>query len=159
MSVSRPALPLLMSAALALAACGGDQQRPYHFTASRGTDIDNSFERVARALADLGHTPVTVERGSGLITTKWEDTGMSFGLVEGKTATLVKRFHLTVQKGASGDEVTVKIELKKCAEGFTIKEDTDLVGTCEAMGDLPDPQQREVDQLGQGLEQTLSKGQ
>src|SRR5262249_32008552 len=130
------------------------------FTAPRGTDIDNSFERVTRALADSGHPPITIERGSGLITTKWEDTGMSFGLVEGKTATLVKRFHVTVQTGASGAEVTVKMELKKCAAGgYTIKDDTDLVGSCEAMGDLPDPQQREVDQLGQGLEQTLSKGQ
>lgn len=157
MPISRSTL-LSLSGAILLFACG-EQQRPFHFTVPRGTDIDNSFDRVARALADSGHPPITVERHTGLITTKWEDAGVSFGTIQGKPATLVKRFLVTVTKGSAEAEVAVRMELRKCAaDGFTIDE-TELKGTCEAMGDLPEPQQREVDLLGQGLEQTLSKGQ
>lgn len=159
MAASRALLPLsfLLGSALALVACG-EQQRPFHFSVPKGTDIDNSLDRVARALADNGHPPLTVERHTGLITTKWEDTGKTDGLLSDKPATLVKRFQVTVEKSPAGADVTVRMELKRCAAGYKI-DDTELTGTCEAAGALPDPEQREVDVLGQTLEQGLAKGQ
>jgi hypothetical protein len=151
-----PALLIVFTTLSALVfSCVGEQHK-VQFSLPRGDDIDNTVESTGRALTDEGHPPAEVEASSGLIMTAWEDTGQSDGTLEGKPATLLKRFRVTVAKGASENEITVEMDVRRCAEGFVAGAST-LTGSCEEK-ELQHAHQRELQVLGERLRATLSAG-
>jgi hypothetical protein len=145
---------ILTLAATAPLACVAPQ-RSYQFTVPHGTDIDNTQEATTRALTDEGHPPAAVE--GELITTVWEETGQSDGTLEGKPATLLRRFRINVAKGPSADDLTVEMDLRRCASGAYKIHETELSGTCEPK-DLSPAEERAIDVLGGRLKETLAGG-
>jgi len=135
-----------------LTACAGEQHKA-EFSVPHGSDIDNTLEATSRALADEGHPTAEVEMSTGLITTAWEESGQNDGTLDGKMATLLKRFRVTVEKGASENNVTIEMDLRRCAEGFVIGAST-LTGSCEDK-ELQHAHQRELETLGSRLRAAL----
>jgi hypothetical protein len=145
---------LLLAAPLALLACLAPQ-RPFHFVSPRvSADVVDS---VARTLAANGHQPANIDRAVGIVTTKWEDTGFKYGFVQGKEATLVRRYTVTIAPGAAADDVTVRQDSKRCQTGGYTLGDLDVRGPCEVEDALIPQHQQELDALGQTLQGALAQ--
>jgi len=131
-------------------------QKPYQFTAAHPPD--DAVDNVARTLAANGHQPQNVDRQTGIVTTKWEDTGFGYGFVQNVKANIVRRFTVTIAHTPAGAAVTVRMDGKRCQEGgFTIG-DTDVRGACEAMDDIVPSHQQDLDNLGMQVQRALQTG-
>lgn len=150
----KPSLFLLLAAPLALAACVSPQV-PYHFVSPHlGEDATAT---VARTLATNGHQPASIDRRNGIVMSKWEDTGFHYGFVQGKEATLVRRYTVTIAPGSVGDEITVRQDGKRCQVGGYTLGDLEVRGPCEVVSDLIEMHQKELDALGQSIQGSLSQ--
>ena len=143
----------LVALSVSLFACG-EPQRPATFVTS-GTP-EASIDTVARTLAAEGHTAPAVDRRAGIVNTEWKDTGFMYGQVNGVTANIVRRFTVVLAPAAQGSNVTVRIDAKRCAQGFTI-ENNDVKGSCEEITALPGSFQGDIDSLGAKIRAALSK--
>jgi hypothetical protein len=150
----KPSSLLLVAAPLAFVACVS-AQRPYHFIAPHVAD--DAADTVARTLAANGHQPAQVDRRTGIVTTKWEDTGFRYGFVQGKEAVLVRRYTVTIAPGSAGDEVTVRQDGKRCQTGGYTLGDLEVRGPCEVLNDVVEQHQQELDALGQTIQGALSQ--
>jgi hypothetical protein len=151
--IMRPSL-LLLAAPLALLACVSPQ-RPFHFVSPHlANDVTDT---VARTLAANGHQPAQIDRRTGIVITKWEDTGFRYGFVQGKEATLVRRYTVTIAPGSVGDDVTVRQDGKRCQTGGFTLGDLEVRGPCEVSNDLIEQHQQELDALGATIQGALSQ--
>jgi hypothetical protein len=144
----------LLGAPLALLACTAPQ-RPFHFVSPHV--VGDVTDTVARTLAASGHQPVTIDRRTGIVITKWEDTGFRFGFVEGKEAVIVRRYTVTIAPGSVGDDVTVRQDGKRCQMGGYTLGDVEVRGPCEVANDVVETHQRELDALGATIQGALSQ--
>ena len=138
----------------AVAACT-QAQKPYTFVAPNAPT--DAVEITARTLAQSGHEPARVDAATGIVMTKWEDTGFGYGFVQGQEATIVRRFTVTLAKRAAGMEVIVRQDGKRCQKGGFTLGDVDVRGPCEAMNEVVDRHQKDVDDLGARLRQALAQ--
>lgn len=137
---------------LSLFACGAPQ-KPAVFVTS-GTP-EASIDTVARTLAAEGHTAPAVDRHAGIVNTEWKDTGFMFGDINGATATIVRRYTVVLAPSAQGASVTVRMDTKRCAKGFSI-EAGDIKGPCEEITMVPGSFQTDIDQLAAKLQGALA---
>ena len=129
-------------------------QTPFQFTFVAGAA--EPLEAIATALTGNGFSPASIERETGLIALRWEDTGVPDGKLAGVPATIVRRFTITAVKGPAAIQVTVRGEAQRCAQGkFTIGRH-ELSGTCEAASAATPQQQEELTRMGSSLQQALS---
>jgi hypothetical protein len=133
-----------------------DVQKPYQFTAPHPPN--DAVDNVARTLAANGHQPQNIDRQTGIVTTKWEDTGFGYGFVQNVKANIVRRFTVTIAKGSTGTGVTVRMDGKRCQEGGYTIGDVDVRGACETMDEIVPSHQKDLDSLGMQIQQGLSTG-
>jgi hypothetical protein len=138
---------------LVLAGCT-TPQRPFQFTLPPTSD--DPVDLVAMALSGNGFTPASVERETGSISTRWEDTGTAGDQLKGAPATIVRRFTIVVLKGAAGLSVSLRADAQRCQKGtFTIGRH-DVEGTCEPLAGAVGTLQEEVDRMGASLQRALT---
>ncbi|MDI1442623.1 hypothetical protein [Polyangium sp. 6x1] len=147
----------LVLLALLGAACSGilpQPQQPYKFTAASGDG--DPVDVVARQLASEGYAPDTVDKELGILHTQWQDTGLNYGRVQDTTATLVRRFTVTIARGANGSDILVRADLQRCPKGrFTI-DSTGVRGPCVTTDEHYQRNQKELDGLGVRLRTALN---
>ena len=141
--------------AFAIGACA-EAQRPYQFTAP--TSAEDPVDVVSRALAQSGYAPSGVDRQTGIVVTKWEDTGFLYGKVQGVNATIVRRYTATVAKSPDAGQVQVQLraDVQRCQQGSYAIGDVEVRGSCERMDGLVGKHQKELDSLGVKLQQSLA---
>jgi hypothetical protein len=139
---------------IALVVCGcAQEQRPFKFVVAQVAD---PVDTVARSLAQAGFVPATVDRQTGILTTRWEDTGFLYGQLQNVGATIVRRYTVTIGPVSTGSEISVRAETQRCAQGSTTISDAGVSGTCERMDGLVPKHQDELDHLGATLRQALN---
>ena len=136
-------------ASLVLASACGAPQTPVTFATS--TKPDAGLDVVSRTLAAEGQGSPSVDRQAGIARTDWQDTGFLFGDVNGKSASIVRRFTVVLAPTANGANVTVRIDAKRCAQGHFAIKGEEVRGQCEEMSVVPTHFQEEVDALGEKL--------
>ncbi len=140
---------LALIASLVLTSACGAPQKPVTFATS--TKPDAGLDVVSRTLAAEGQGNPSVDRQAGIARTDWQDTGYLFGEVNGKSASIVRRFTVVLAPTTNDSSVTVRIDAKRCAQGhFAIKE-AEVRGQCVEMSVVPTHFQEEVDALGEKL--------
>lgn len=140
---------LALFALVTIAACA-QPQRPVEFTvAARAED---PFDTMVRALAANGLTPANVDRQAGVIQTQWQDTGFLYGQIAGVNATIVRRYAITLSRGAQGTNLLLRADTQRCAQG-TFNVVAPGSGACEGMEGLVPPHQEALDALGARLRQ------
>jgi hypothetical protein len=145
---------MFLALALGLLAGGcGSAQRPVSFVTSAKSD--GALDTVSRTLAAEGHTPANVDRQANIVQTEWKDTGYLYGQVQNTTATIVRRFTVTIAPANEGANVTVRIDGKRCPQGGYTVGSTEVRGTCEELTMIPGKFQEELDALGRKLQQAL----
>lgn len=147
---------LLLELALALGVsvlgCGSPQ-KPVMFITS--ANADGAIDTVSRTLAAQGHTPANVDRQSNITQTEWKDTGFLFGQVQNTSATVVRRYTVTVAPASEGANVKVRMDGKRSPQGGDTVGSTEVRGTCEELSLIPDRFQEQLDSLGRKLKQAL----
>ena len=129
-------------------------QRPYQFTVPPTSE--DPVELVSLAMSGNGFTPASVERETGSVSTRWEDTGTSVDQLKGVPATLVRRFTVVVLKGSAGLSVSLRADAQRCQKGaFTIGRH-DVEGTCEPVVGVVASLQEEVDRMGTSLQRAMT---
>lgn len=137
---------------LTLFACAA-AQRPATFSL-QGARPDAVGDLV-RALAANGQEAEVIDRESGVVHTYWQDTGFRYGKVQNMDATIVRRYTVTVQPTASGNQISLRIDGQRCAQsGFRIAGGM-LSGACEVMNGVVPSHQTDLDNLAQGIQSTL----
>ncbi|MCA9601328.1 MAG: hypothetical protein KC417_04860 [Myxococcales bacterium] len=126
-----------------LVACGSPQ-RPFSFRSDRPETSDD----VVRALALEGREPDSVDTGAGVIRTRWEDTGFSYGEINGVETTVHRRFVVVIRPSTAGSELTVRAETKRCQRPGVYAEGASEASACERMPFLVGDDQEELDRLG-----------
>jgi len=117
--------------------------------------VDTALDTVSRTLAAEGQTPAATDRAANIVTTEWKDTGFRYGMIQGVSATILRRYTVTLAPAGEGSNVTVRIDAKRCQQGgFTIG-GTDVRGLCEEQTDLPGSMQKELDALGAKMRTAL----
>ncbi len=142
----------LLGVAIALIGCA-QEQKPFRFVV---TQLADPVDTVARALAQSGFVPATVDRQSGILTTRWEDTGFLYGQLANVGASIVRRYTVTVGPASTGAEISLRAETQRCAQGSTRVTDAGVEGTCERMDGLVPKHQDELDHLGATLRQAMN---
>lgn len=125
-------------------------QRPVNFTVPTKED---TLDRMARALAAEGLETTTIDPQLHLLYTRWQDTGFMYGQVNNRTATVVRRYMVMVNPQQDNQQVTVRMEAKRCTPGLLTWNDVDVRGQCVVMDGLVPQHQAELDQLGARLAQ------
>lgn len=135
----------------ALGACA-QAQRPVTFKSHQ--PAEQALDTLVRTLAEEGQSVERVDHKAGVVETQWQDTGFLYGQVQNQTASLVRRYVAVVAPSGS---VTLRVDVKRCAQGgFTIGS-TDVRGACEAFDGVVTKQQEELDALGARLQGALDR--
>lgn len=144
---------LVLAASGASGGCA-EVQKPVRFTlAAQG---NGALDETVRALAVSGHIAGSVDRQAGIILTQWRDTGFMYGSVQGATATIVRRYVLTVTPTSTGADLILRADTQRCAQGtFTVVDGGVLQGACEQLDGLVPKHQEEMDALGATLRGAL----
>jgi hypothetical protein len=138
--------------AMALVCGCAQEQRVVRFVVPSAAD---PIDTLTRALAQSGYTPAGVDRQSGIVTTRWEDTGFLYGQLQNVGATIVRRYTITVGPASTGSEVLVRADTQRCAQGTAVITDAGVNGVCERMDGLVPKHQEDLDELGGKLRQAL----
>ena len=69
-------------------------QKPYQFPIQSGTN--EALPKIRALLAQNGHETELMDPEAGIIHTRWVDTGFMMGEVQGRTATIVRRYTVTL---------------------------------------------------------------
>lgn len=125
-------------------------QKPYQFPIQ--SQSDEALPKVRALLAQNGHETASMDPEAGIIHTRWVDTGFMMGSVQGQTATIIRRYTVTMVTTANGtNSLTLRADTKKCAQGgFEIGGEM-VTGACEVMSELAPAHQQELDALGTQL--------
>jgi len=136
-----------------MAGCA-EPQRPYIFTSP--PMAREPIDALSAAFEQVRLKAVVVEPQTGIIQTRWEDTGQKGGEIKGHETTVVRRYTATLVRGSFGNEVTITPSALRCVIGdFRLKEH-DVDGNCQPLAKLPPAQQAELNRLGTLLEQLMS---
>lgn len=138
--------------ACALSACGSPQ-RPVAFAAS--AKPDEAVDAVSRALAAAGYAPASADRRAGIVQTEWKDSGFLYGQLAGTSATIVRRFTVTLSPTATGSDVVVRIDAKRCPQGGYTVGGAEVRGSCEEVTAIPGKFQEELDAVGADVRRAL----
>ena len=140
--------------AFVLCACA-QPQKPYQFVAPLAAE--DPVDVVSRTLAMNGFAPTGVDRQSGIVQTKWEDTGFLYGQVQGVSSTIVRRYTAVVAKLPASSEMQVQLraDVQRCQQGSYTIGDVEVRGSCEHMDGLVKKHQDELNALGAKLQQSL----
>ncbi|MDB4940972.1 MAG: hypothetical protein JWP97_506 [Labilithrix sp.] len=138
---------------LLVAACGAPQ-KPATFVTSGSPE--SGLDTVARTLAADGHPSPTIDRQTGIVSSTWQDTGFMFGQVGNVPATIVRRFTVVVGPAAQGSSVTVRMDVKRCAQGAYVIQNTVLQGSCEEINVIPEKFQGDIDALAAKVQQAMA---
>lgn len=146
----------LLAACILVSACAQTQQ-PYRFSLSMaGAGAPVPIDDVVRALAQSGQTAQAVDERAGVIHTQWQDTGFMYGDVQGSTATIVRRYIVTLSPASGGTDIQIRIDAQRCGQGnFTIG-DRGIRGTCEHMDVVVGKHQEELNALGAQVKDALA---
>lgn len=150
------ALALVVPVALAMASLAGcgSPQKPAVFATS--AKIDTGVDTVARTLATEGFSTSHVDRQAGIVHTEWKDTGFLYGQVQQRNATIVRRFTVVLAPQGEGSQVTVRMDVKRCAQGGFSIDGAEVRGPCEETDVVPEKMQEELDMLGGKVRSALS---
>jgi len=130
-------------------------QLPYQFMAPSSANAP--ADDVARLLAQEGRTPALIDAQAGIVQTSWENTGFMYGQVQGVTATIWRRYTVTLAQSPEGHRVVVRADVQRCAQGATSHDGAHVMGSCEGLGDsLVPAHQQELERLGDRLRQGMS---
>lgn len=144
---------ITVASTLALVACAS-AEKPYHFVTPHAKD---AIDVVARTLAAQGQVPLTIDPKTGIVVTHWEDTGFHYGYIgHHQTATLIRRYTVTLARGEHGDAVSVRQDTRRCAVNDYSISGPHVWGTCETMERIVDSQNAELRALGKKLEAALA---
>lgn len=143
---------LLSSIAFLVSACGAPQ-RPVVFTTS--AKVETGVDSVSRALAAAGQTPTHVDRTANIVQTEWKDTGFLYGQIQGVTASVVRRYTVTLAPTTDGSDVTVRVDLKRCQQGGYSVGLTEIRGACEEMSLVPPNMQDDLNAVGEKVRGAL----
>lgn len=143
---------LVSSIAFLVSACGAPQ-RPVVFTTS--AKVETGVDSVSRALAADGQTPALVDRNANIVQTEWKDTGFLYGQIQGVTASVVRRYTVTLAPTPDGANVTVRVDLKRCQQGGYSVGATDVRGACEEMSLVPPSMQDDLNSVGEKVRAAL----
>lgn len=128
-----------LAALLIVPACSHTDPKAYVFSVpmapERLTDV------VAKALASEGYYPAMSDPNTGMVVTRWLDTGyrLNEAVDDASDYTLdtyvYRRYRVSVTGGsAAGVRVHIAVEAKRCVPGAQIRE-TAIVGTCDDLQD------------------------
>ncbi|AKV04205.1 hypothetical protein AKJ09_10868 [Labilithrix luteola] len=143
----------LAFAVATLVGCGSPQKPAVFATSAK---IDTGVDTVARTLASEGYSTAHVDRQAGIVHTEWKDTGFLYGQVQQRNATLVRRFTVVLAPQGEGSQVTVRMDLKRCAQGGFSIDGAEVRGPCEEAELVPEKMQEELDLLGGKVRTALS---
>ncbi len=123
----------------------GSPQRPVTFLTS--AKPESAIDTVSRTLAAEGQAPASADRQANIIQTEWKDTGFMYGQIQNTTATIVRRYTVTLAPTNDGSNVTVRVDTKRCPkDGFTVN-GNEVRGTCEESTAIPGQLQDDLDDL------------
>jgi hypothetical protein len=129
-------------------------QRPYQFTTAQMAR--DPIEALTASFTQLGLVPGLVDPKAGIVQSRWEDTRRRAAPIKDRDAVIVRRFVARLEHGSFGNDISVSTEARRCVQlGFTLTEN-DLTGTCEPLGRLDEPLQKELSSLGSRLQQAMS---
>jgi len=138
-----------------LAACA-QLQRPYQFRVAPRAPAARTMDELLRTLAGNGLSPASVDPQAGIVQTQWQDTGFHHGMLNERTATIVRRYIVTLApEGSAGMAVLLRADTQRCSLGWFSVGDAGLQGTCEAMEGLLPKHQSDLDILGAKLKESL----
>ena len=137
---------------LTLLACTSPQ-RPFQFSSQ--SHKSQAMPNLRAALAEQGLETGYIDEEAGIIRTTWQDTGFMFGTVQGRTATIVRRYTVIVVQQNTGLSLTLRADTKRCAQGGFEFFGEMVTGACEGMTQLVGPHQEELDNLGRGLQSRI----
>lgn len=125
-------------------------QRPVRIQAPNG---EAPVGRVARALAEQGHTPEKVDLDAGILLTRWRRAGVCShpGATDPAEAVLSRRHVVTV----SPSNVTVLLESQCCLRQAVMFGAPFVHEPCVEREGVTRSEQRDLDELGRRLERTL----
>ncbi len=129
-------------------------QRPYQFNTVQMAR--EPIEALAAALTQAGHSPVVVDPQTGIVQTRWLDTGLLLGQVKEQNATIVRRYTAKLVHGSFGNEVTLSAETQRCASRQFVLTENSVVGFCVPMKRLVKVHQEELLRLGERIQQSMS---
>ena len=154
--MKRFALLLLSVVAVGCAAT----QQPVRFHAPAAATQVQPIDNVVQALAQNGHTADKVDRQANVVHTQWQDTGFMYGQVGNATATIVRRYIVTVSMPAdnnlsAGADILLRADTKRCVQGTFSSDNQALPANCEQMDGLVPKHQKELDSVGAQLRASL----
>jgi len=140
---------------LVLVAACAEVQLPVRFALAPAQAGPAAVDNLVRALAASGITPATVDRQTGIVQTEWQDTNFMYGQVQDQTATIVRRYTITLAPAGSGLEVLVRMDTQRCAQGTFSSGPNGFHGTCVQMDGVVAQHQKDLNALGAKLKQAL----
>ncbi|WP_394832571.1 hypothetical protein LVJ94_39315 [Pendulispora rubella] len=149
--------------ALALGTACGSAQKPVTFVTS--ATVESGIDIVSRTLAAEGHSATSVDRQTGIVLTEWQDTGFGYGFVNQQPANIVRRYVVILAPSGNGANVTVRIDTKRCAQGWSTMAGVDRQGPwivnlpgayCQESPMIPGSFQEDIDALAGKIQHALA---
>jgi hypothetical protein len=153
----------LLAIALTAVACAGPSLRPSVFEGP--LPPDKTVAAIADALIEAGRPPALVDPGTGVIVTKWTDSGYRFHeappfpdeVVGDVEKYLFRRYHVAVLSSHPrvGTTIRLQAEVKRCLPPVTLA-NNQLLGQCEDSRVGFQSFQRDLDRLGETLARAIT---
>lgn len=128
-------------------------QRPVRFEGPAAL----ALEVLARELTAQGLEPAELDEPRGLLRTRWQNLSFLYGEIDGREATLWRRYAIVVQRRPGDSLLTVRMEVRACRVGTRVDVDNELVGACNELPGLMEDHQAELERLGAELEAALGR--
>ncbi len=148
----RPQLIIALALLAAGLACV-HAQRPARITAPAAL----SLEVLARELTALGLEPETLDEPAGILRTRWQNLNFLYGEIDGREATLFRRYTLVVHRRPGDSELTLRADFRVCPAGTRPDRQGRLPARCRPLGGVIEEHQAELDALAARLEQALGR--
>jgi hypothetical protein len=125
-------------------------QTPYSFVAR--ADASQTADASARAMAASGYPVDRVDRQTGIVTSKW----MQSGITHADGSVLVRRFTVTVAPSGADASISVRADMQQCPSGGYTAGDMQVMGTCRPVEGVFEKDQNDVNALGARLKSELA---
>ena len=142
---------LFFSLLVLLAGCP-HAQTPYTFVAK--TDASQAADAAARAMASSGYPVDKVDRQTGIVTSKW----LQSGITQADGSVIVRRFTVTVAPSGADASLVVRADVQHCPPGGYTAGDMQVMGTCQPIDGVFAHDQNDVNALGGKLKDELARG-
>lgn len=143
---------LLALTALCGSGCAAAQKPAVFVTTA---SIETAEGELVRTLSNEGYPTANVDKKSNVIETEWKDIGALSGDPSG-AGSIVRRVTVRLEPTTGGATVSVRMDAKRCERGSYTVDRSEVRGTCEDLGSIPEKLQQEVDSLGFKLQNALS---